>query len=107
MQFPILSVIVFTPIVTGLVLLLLPGDRKNLIRWVALAAASATQRIRFLRSPGRSKRTSPVTMGVKTMTLRIGNCISRSCMQDQTMDHGRWTMVYGLWSMVRSIRTTS
>ncbi len=40
MQFPILSVIVFTPIVTGLVLLLLPGDRKNLIRWVALAAAS-------------------------------------------------------------------
>jgi NADH-quinone oxidoreductase subunit M len=40
MAFPILSVIVFTPIVTGLVLLLLPGDRKDLIRWVALAAAS-------------------------------------------------------------------
>ncbi len=40
MQFPILSVIVFTPIVTGLVLLLLPGDRKDLVRWVALAAAS-------------------------------------------------------------------
>jgi NADH-quinone oxidoreductase subunit M len=38
--FPFLSVIVFTPIVTGLFLLLIPGDRKNLIRWIALAAAT-------------------------------------------------------------------
>ena len=29
MQFPILSVIVFTPIVAGLVLFLLPGERKG------------------------------------------------------------------------------
>lgn len=40
MTFPILSVIVFTPIVTGLLMLLVPGDRKNLIRWMALVAAS-------------------------------------------------------------------
>ena len=40
MTFPILSVIVFTPIVTGLLMFLVPGDRKNLIRWMALAAAS-------------------------------------------------------------------
>ena len=40
MTFPILSVIAFTPIVTGMVLLALPGERKNLIRWVALAAAT-------------------------------------------------------------------
>ena len=40
MTFPILSVIVFTPIVTGMLMFLVPGDRKNLIRWMALAAAS-------------------------------------------------------------------
>jgi NADH-quinone oxidoreductase subunit M len=39
-NFPFLSVIVFTPIVTGMFLLLIPGDRKNLIRWIALGAAT-------------------------------------------------------------------
>jgi NADH-quinone oxidoreductase subunit M len=41
-QFPFLSVITFTPIITGLVLLLFPADRKNAIRWTALAAAALT-----------------------------------------------------------------
>ncbi len=41
MNFPILSVISFIPIGTALILFMLPGDRKNLIRWVALAAAFA------------------------------------------------------------------
>ena len=40
MDFPILSVIVFTPIITGLILFLLPGERKNEIRVTALAAAT-------------------------------------------------------------------
>ncbi len=40
MHFPILSVIVLTPITAGMIILLLPGNRKNLIRNVALAAAS-------------------------------------------------------------------
>lgn len=39
MQFPILSVIVFTPIVTALLLLLMPGERKDEIRVTALAAS--------------------------------------------------------------------
>ncbi len=39
MQFPILSVIIFTPIVFGLLLFLLPGERKTEIRVTALAAA--------------------------------------------------------------------
>ncbi len=39
MQFPIISVIVLTPVVTGLILFLLPGERKNLIRYTALTAA--------------------------------------------------------------------
>ncbi len=40
MQFPILSIIVFTPIISGLLILLIPGDRKAEIRVAALAAAS-------------------------------------------------------------------
>jgi len=40
MQFPIVSVIVFTPIVTGLLLFLIPGERKNEIRVAALAAST-------------------------------------------------------------------
>lgn len=40
MQFPILSVIVFTPIVAGLLILLIPEDRKTEIRVAALAAAT-------------------------------------------------------------------
>ncbi len=40
MQFPLLSVIVFTPIVTGLALLLFPAEKKTAIRVTALAAAS-------------------------------------------------------------------
>jgi NADH-quinone oxidoreductase subunit M len=40
MTFPFLSVIVFTPIVAALLLFMLPGERKNLIRGVALSAAT-------------------------------------------------------------------
>ena len=42
MQFPIISVIVFAPIVSGLLILLIPGDRKTEIRVTALAAAAFT-----------------------------------------------------------------
>ena len=40
MQFPILSVIVFIPIITGLLILLFPSERKTEIRVTALAAAA-------------------------------------------------------------------
>ncbi len=40
MGFPIISVIVFTPIVTALLILLIPSERKNEIRVTALAAAT-------------------------------------------------------------------
>lgn len=40
MQFPILSVIVFTPLVTGLLILLIPAERRNEIRVAALAAGA-------------------------------------------------------------------
>lgn len=40
MQFPILSVIVFTPILASLVILLIPADRKNETRVAALATAT-------------------------------------------------------------------
>jgi len=40
MQFPIISVIVFTPIIAGLLIFLLPGERKTEIRVTALAAAA-------------------------------------------------------------------
>ena len=39
MQFPVLSVIVFTPIITALLILLIPSNRKNEIRVTALAAS--------------------------------------------------------------------
>jgi NADH-quinone oxidoreductase subunit M len=40
MQFPVLSVIVFTPIIAGLLILLLPAERKTEVRMAALAAAT-------------------------------------------------------------------
>jgi NADH-quinone oxidoreductase subunit M len=40
MTFPFLSIIIFTPIVTGMLILLVPGERKSLIRWMALAGAT-------------------------------------------------------------------
>jgi len=40
MQFPILSVIVFTPIIAGVLILLIPAERKNEVRVTALAAAT-------------------------------------------------------------------
>jgi len=39
MNFPVLSVITFTPLVAALVILLIPAQRKNAVRAVALAAA--------------------------------------------------------------------
>lgn len=39
MQFPILSIIVLTPVVAGMLILLIPGGRKTEIRVAALAAA--------------------------------------------------------------------
>ena len=41
-ELPILSLIVFTPLIGVLALLLVPGGNHRLIRWVALAAALAT-----------------------------------------------------------------
>jgi NADH-quinone oxidoreductase subunit M len=40
MQFPFLSVIIFTPLVAGLVILLLPANYPRLMRYLALIAAS-------------------------------------------------------------------
>ncbi len=40
MQFPILSIIVFTPIITGVLILLIPAERKTEVRVTALAAAT-------------------------------------------------------------------
>jgi NADH-quinone oxidoreductase subunit M len=40
MAFPILSIIVFTPIVAGMLILLMPAQRKNEVRVMALAAAT-------------------------------------------------------------------
>jgi NADH-quinone oxidoreductase subunit M len=40
MQFPILSVIVLTPAITGLIILLIPRERKDEIRVTALAASA-------------------------------------------------------------------
>lgn len=40
MQFPILSIIIFSPIVAGCLILLLPGNRKTEVRMLALAAAT-------------------------------------------------------------------
>lgn len=40
MQFPILSVIVFSPILAGLLILLIPAERKTEIRMAALAAGA-------------------------------------------------------------------
>jgi NADH-quinone oxidoreductase subunit M len=40
MPFPILSIIVFTPIVAGLLILLIPADRKTEVRVAALAAGA-------------------------------------------------------------------
>ena len=39
MQFPVLSIIVFTPAVAGLIILLIPSHRKTEVRMAALAAA--------------------------------------------------------------------
>ncbi len=39
-EFPFLTVIVLTPIVTGMLILLVPRDRKNLVRWMALIGAT-------------------------------------------------------------------
>ena len=40
MHFPILSFIVFTPIAAGLLILLIPNERKTEVRIAALAAGS-------------------------------------------------------------------
>ena len=40
MNFPVLSVITFTPVVAAIIILLLPAQRKNETRAVALAAAT-------------------------------------------------------------------
>ncbi len=39
MQFPFLSIIIFTPLAAGLILLLVPAERKNLVRYISLAAS--------------------------------------------------------------------
>ncbi len=39
MQFPILSIIIFLPLVAGLAILVMPANRRDWIRWTALGAA--------------------------------------------------------------------
>ena len=42
MQFPLLSIIVFLPLVAGIAILLMPAERRDWIRWTALGAALLT-----------------------------------------------------------------
>jgi len=42
MGFPILSISIFTPLIAGLVILFLPAEKRDLIRRIALAAATIT-----------------------------------------------------------------
>jgi NADH-quinone oxidoreductase subunit M len=42
MQIPLLSIIIFVPLVAGLAILLMPASRRDLIRWTALGAALFT-----------------------------------------------------------------
>jgi NADH-quinone oxidoreductase subunit M len=42
MQFPILSIIIFTPLAAGLLILAVPAERKQWIRGIALSAAALT-----------------------------------------------------------------
>jgi len=48
MQFPLLSALIFTPIVAGIVLLILPAENRAWIRRVALAAAALVLLISFV-----------------------------------------------------------
>ncbi len=48
MQFPLLSVIIFIPLVAGLAILLFPADRREWIRGTALGAASLTLLLSFI-----------------------------------------------------------
>src|ERR1700690_3734692 len=40
MIFPVLTVIVFTPVTAALIIMLIPAEKKNLVRSVALSAAA-------------------------------------------------------------------
>jgi NADH-quinone oxidoreductase subunit M len=42
MQFPLLSIIIFLPLVAGVAILLMPAGRRDWIRWTALGAALVT-----------------------------------------------------------------
>lgn len=42
MPFPLLSLIIFLPLVAGIVILLIPSDKKNAIRWTALSVSGVT-----------------------------------------------------------------
>lgn len=42
MQFPLLSIIIFLPLVAGLAILAMPANRRDWIRWTALGAALIT-----------------------------------------------------------------
>ena len=42
MQFPLLSVIIFLPLLAGLAILLMPPNRREMIRWTALGASVLT-----------------------------------------------------------------
>lgn len=42
MQFPLLSIIIFIPLVAGLAILVMPANRRDWIRWTALSAALLT-----------------------------------------------------------------
>ncbi len=42
MQFPLLSIIIFLPLVAGLAILAMPKTRRDWIRWTALGASLLT-----------------------------------------------------------------
>jgi NADH-quinone oxidoreductase subunit M len=42
MQFPLLSIIIFLPLVAGIAILLMPAHRRDMIRWTALIASVLT-----------------------------------------------------------------
>jgi NADH-quinone oxidoreductase subunit M len=48
MNFPILSVTIFIPLVAGLIILMMPQEKKQWIRWTAMTAAAVTLVLTFI-----------------------------------------------------------
>ncbi len=100
-QFPILSVIIFTPIVAALIMLAIDASRRDLIRGIAITAASIVLVLSAAVYFGYNSQVSSLTVDMEKIAAPVGSLKRLPCL------YAGWLLKKTYRGLVRSVLATT